>query len=225
MEPFGAARRRISMIARFLTVLLALMALTTGVLAQADGPLDVEVTAGIDGYVAPDAPGVIMIEVSSPVLFVGSVETRVGNHRNRVAIEIPADGRKIIEVPFPAPGAAATARVFFYDEDGDEVQKDSLSLQAPVDALVVGVVGAPDIERILTAVRSTPVGLPVEPVSVSLDQLDDRLTAFRYLVVPSATASQLTTDQIQFLGSWADDGGRLIMDESSALGLVTGDSH
>lgn len=211
MEPIELRLRRNSMMGKIGALLVGLMMLAGTALAQNAGTLDIVVSAGIEGYVAADKPGVLLIEATSPVLFVGSVETRIGNYRNRVAIEIPADGRKTIEVPFPAPGANATAFVVVFDPDNKEVLKDSIALQSPTDALVVGVLDSPAIERTLRSIRSIPIGLAIEPVGVTFAELDDRLSALPYLVVPSTAAAQLTPGQEAAILDYVENGGRVVL--------------
>jgi len=221
MEPIELRLRRKSMMGKIVALVVGLMMLAGTALAQNASTLDIMVSAGIDGYVAADQPGVLLVEATSPVLFVGSVETRIGSYRNRVAMEIPADGQKTIEVPFPAPGANATAFVVVFDSDGQEVLKDSIALQSPIDALVVGVLDSPAIERTLSSIRSTPIGLPIEPVGVTFSELDGRLTALPYFVVPSTAAAQLTQAQEAAIFDYVENGGRVVLRSEDATEFVT----
>ena len=185
--------------------------------ATAQEAVEVTVEAGIDGYVAADSPGLLTVEISSPSLLVGSLETSIAGSSNQAPLEIAAGGRKLLQIPFPAPGANATAFVQVLDSDGEEILRQSLPLRAPTDALVVGVLESPSLVRQLGSIRSTPLGLPIEPVTVGFEHLDLRLGALPYLVAAPGTVAQMTPDQLVAVTLWIEDGGRLVVDPSEAI--------
>lgn len=221
MEPSGDRRRLGVMRARSIALVASVLVVLGAVPAMAQEAVTVSIEAGIDGYVASDSSGLLIVEISSPTLLVGSIETSVAGSSNQSPLEIAAGGRKLLEIPFPAPGANATAFVQVLDANGEQIVRQSLPLRAPTDALVVGVLESPGTVRSLGSVRSTPLGLPIEPVTVAFSHLDQRLSALPYLVAATGTVAQMTEDQLAAVTEWIEGGGRIVLDTEDAAAFPT----
>lgn len=196
--------------------------LLAAVPAIAQEGVTVTVDVGINGYVDPASPGSARIEVTSPILLTGVLEVAVGGFQTSLDLEVPAGGQKVFDVNFPAPGSAGTVFVRIFDEDGTQVLRQTAPLSAPTDALVVGVLDDPAIERTLAAVRSRPLAHPIEAVGINASHVDPRLTALPYVVASAADVDRLDDEQRADLIGWIEAGGRLITTTPAVASLQLG---
>ena len=128
-----------------------------------------DVSAGLDGLVAVDAPLVVDVELGSQQLVVGTLELEFRG-TTAVAVEVPAGGVKQYRLESPAAGRGALSyTVTLRDEAGDEVTSYAGRARRP-ETEVVGVLGVEGIDTALRSARTTPLQDTPEVVRLDPDQ-------------------------------------------------------
>ena len=192
--------------------------------ASAQQTIEVQATAGLNGFVDPDEPTQLVVTVRSPSLFVGSVEVSVRNFQTAIPIEVPSDGLKEVVFDLPAPGSAANVLVRLVDSEGDPVlDRDvRVPLDPGLDQILTGVLGSNQLEATLQQVRSEPLLLPVTPVAIDGLEFDDRLSALDYIVAGSGSIVGSEASDRAGLARWLEEGGRLVSSaaDADALGVA-----
>lgn len=189
--------------------------------ASAQQTIEVEATAGLNGFVDPDAPTRLMVTVRSPSLFIGSVEVSVRNFRTAIPIEVPSDGLKEVVFDLPAPGSATNVTVRLVDSEGDPVlDRDvRVPLDPGFDQILTGVIESDELVATLQQVRSEPLLLPVTPVAIDGLEFDDRLSALDYIVAGPGSIVGLEASDRAGLARWVEEGGRLVSAAADADSL------
>ncbi len=191
--------------------LLVAALFNTGEGAPPAGAATVNATAGIGGYVHPDRPVRITVEVASPALLVGEMVVELGGLSREVPVEVPGGGEKVYEVIMP-PSDGGRLTVSLVADGGDQIVSQHVPLSVPDDELLVGLLGAPETAAVLGSVRSTPLGRPVAPIEVAPADLADP-GPLGYLVAGAGDLEALDPGQLSGVVSWVRRGGRVIAEE------------
>jgi hypothetical protein len=191
--------------------LLVAALLNTGEGAPPAEAATVNATAGIGGYVHPDRPVRITVEVASPALLVGAMVVELGGLSREVPVEVPGGGEKVYEVIMP-PSDGGRLTVSLVADGGDQIVSQHVPLSVPEDELLVGLLGAPETAAVLGSVRSTPLGRPVAPIEVAPADLADP-GPLGYLVAGAGDLEALDPGQLSGVVSWVRRGGRVIAEE------------
>ena len=191
--------------------------LVLGLLLAGGGPVgaqsapEVSAEVGLDGYVDPYEPIPIVVELTSPVLWVGTLEASLGNQRTSIDIEVPAGGNKVYDLVLPAPGSNLNRQIRMqFTPDGSETVADTVSVQVrfPSDVELVAVIGAPGVVETLDQARTVGVGSDIDVAEI--DDMTPALGIASYLVTGRGGLDGLGNDQVSELESWILDGGRLV---------------
>lgn len=219
MELQGALRRHIGVRNLTLVVVLGmLLAVASPVGAQSAPEVTAEV--GLDGYIDPYQPIPISVELTSPVLWVGSLEASLGSQRTSTDIEVPAGGNKVYDLVLPAPGSDVNRQIRLrFTPEGSETVADTVTVQVrfPSDVELVAVIGGPDLADILDQARTIGVGTDIDVAEI--DGITPALGIASYLVAGRGALDGLGDDQLSELEGWILDGGRLIANTAD-LGRV-----
>ncbi len=216
-EPFGLSWRPFRMTRgrtpwiRHLSACFAaaVMLVGPGLSARAQTGIQVDATAGIGGYAAPNEPLVVSVTVNSEVLFAGEIELNASGALIRVPAEVPAGSTKTFDIIAP-PFAGQVTRVRLY-ATGVEVPVATtvLQLRLPGDDLLVGVHGfGNEVVQQLGRVRTDIADVPVQ--AIGLSSLSAPFDPLGYVV-----AGELGDDPGPLL-DWVDKGGRLITTDGVA---------
>ena len=165
-------------------------------------------TAGIAGYVHPDRPLRIVVEVASPALVVGEIVVELDGLTRQVPVEIPGGGEKSYEITMP-PSNGGGLTVSLVADDGDQIVSQHVPISVPDDELLVGLLGAPDTAAVLGSVRSTPLGRPVTAIEIVPANLTDP-GPLGYLVAGAGDLAALEPEERSGVASWVRRGGRVI---------------
>ncbi len=177
-------------------------AVAGGLIAQ-QSPVEVEVSAGLDGLVEATEPVEVAVQLTAEVLFTGWVEISAGASDVVATVEVPAGSTKTYRIVAPPPASSdlrLIVRVF--DDAGDRpLVVERLRLRSPdVDRVVVGVLGMDPpaaLGRTLTAIGDVQLeSIRVDEATASIDVLD-------YLVAGDSELPEVVTP-------WLVGGGRLI---------------
>lgn len=181
-------------------------------------PVEMVVSAGIDGLVEVDEPVDVAVEVAAQVLFVGTIDIVAGNSRFITPIEVPAGSTKTYDFTLPpseAGRAGTTVRLFERDAD-QPVATERIRLRTPdTERVVVGIIGSqtpPELDRTLTAVGDVQIDV------VEVDAEGDALGVLDYVVL-GAGGDAASTELPTSLSEWVENGGRLVS-SSAPVGMI-----
>lgn len=208
-EPAGRRRRLFNVsvdpdsLARRLSLLLAVLAaVSIGLPASAQSGVEVSGTAGTDGWLDPDDPFSVRVNIESDILFDGVIEASMGGVDITTPAQVPAGTSKTYEVRMPPP-TGQTLRVTLRDRDESQVASATISTRTPADEVLVGV--GPGVEpaafdRLTTPIVQRPL------VALSIDAAETPLDLFDHLAVSLPDLSSSVID-------WVRGGGTLVTDD------------
>lgn len=185
--------------------------LTVGSPAAAQAVPEVTAEVGLDGYVDPYQPIPISVELTSPVLWVGTLEASLGSQRTSVAIEVPAGGNKVYELVLPAPGSSVNRQIRLrFTPDGADTVAETVSVQIrfPSDVELVAVINGSALVDTVDQARTTGVGSDIDVAEIT--DITPALDVASYLVAGRGGLDGLGSDQMSELERWILDGGRLV---------------
>ena len=170
-----------------------------------------DVSAGFDGYVHPDRPVPVVVDLTASELVVGRLDVLSGGSVVSTDVELPAGGVKqyVIEGVAPGDRRRITVRLVRTD-DGETLAEQTLPLLVPRGEVLVGVLGIDGIDTVLRSAKSTPRGGEVRPVRLDAAALTDGGGPLAYVIAGPGALSSLTSDQLRGLTRWVDTGGRLV---------------
>lgn len=199
-----------------LVAMLSTLAGTAGALqTPAPGGVTVQIATGIGGYIDPESPLAVVVDISSPQLLVGRVEVRASRRTATEDIEVPAGSTKRYTLQIGALGRSRQLTVAVFDENQtNALLSENVRLQVPRDQILVAVAGVANIDSTLRSALSTPVGREVTPVGVDLATAVGSLSVAPYVVVGPGQLASLDTDALDELGVWVRKGGRIIGPEA-----------
>lgn len=210
VELHGAPQRHNGV--RYVTLIVVLgvlLALGSPVGAQSAPEVTAEV--GLDGYVDPYQPIPISVELTSPVLWVGTLAATLGSQQTSVEVEVPAGGNKVYDLVLPPPGSNVNRQVRLrFTPEGAETATDTVSVQIrfPSDVELVAAIGAPGLVDTLDQARTAGVGSDIDVAEIS--EITPALQVASYLVVGRGALDGLGSNELSELERWILDGGRLI---------------
>lgn len=202
---------------RLSTVRYVVLLIVAGLMVAMGGPAAAqsapEVTAevGLDGYVDPNSPILITVDLTSPVLWVGTMTAELGLQRTSSEIEVPAGGNKRYELALPAPGTNNNRQVRLrFTPDGADQPVDTVTVQLrfATESELVAVLGAPGVVDVLEQTRTVAADTDINVAEIS--SVTRALGAATYLVVDRGALDDLSSDQQAILEEWVTDGGRLV---------------
>ncbi len=169
--------------------------------AGAQSTIEVDASAGLDGWIDSGAPFDLVITVSSDVLYAGSIQATMGSVVVATSAQVPAGSTKVFEVLMPPPTSSGAIRIDLLDADGERVETARVTPRFATDEVLVGVVVGGPTDRI-DGLRSPIVDRDVVAVDITTD---DPLGVLDYLVTDS-----IGEREVRF----ADAGGVVITDSS-----------
>lgn len=172
----------------------------------APGPVTMQVLAGLDGYVDPESPLEVTVELSASSLTVGRLELDFGG-KVTTAVEVPAGSVKRYELDGPMPLTRRQLTVRLTGEDGAEVAAQTLRLRVAGDELLVGLLGIEGVETAVRSAATTPLGRSVTVLDVTAEDAA-RFGPLSYVVAGPNALATATTEEIAALADWVDGGGR-----------------
>ena len=113
-----------------------------------------DVVAGVDGWVSPNEPLPLRVNLGSDLLLVGRIDVSIGGATTSQAVEVPAGGVKDYFIQDGTPSQRRQLRVQLISENGSEetiLETAQISLRVPANEVVVAVVDADPFE---SAIRS-----------------------------------------------------------------------
>lgn len=191
-------------------VVLGLL-LATGSPAAAQAVPEVTAEVGLDGYVDPYQPIPIIVELTSPVLWVGTLDASLGSQRTSVEIEVPAGGNKVYELVLPAPGSNVNRQIRLrFTPEGSETVAETVNVQVrfPSDVELVAVLSGPGLLDTLDQARTVGVGSDIDVAEIT--EITPALGIASYLVTGRGGLDGLDNEQMSQLERWILDGGRLV---------------
>ncbi len=217
-EPFGrserhfgmplhrlpALTRRVRLRGRLLVVGAVVALLTgAGLPVSAQTGIELEASAGIGGYAAPNKPLTVVVTITTEVLFAGEIELNASGALIRVPAEVPAGSTKTFEITAP-PFSGQVTRVRLYPTGSEQAVATSvLQLRLPGDDLLVGVYGfGNEVIQQLGRVRTDIADVPVQ--ALGLPTLQGPYEPLGYIVTDEFG------DDPEALFGWIEQGGRLI---------------
>lgn len=214
-------RRRGPLLIAGLTVLL--LGGQASVSAQeAPAPVTIEAYAGIGGYVDPDEPLDVVVEMTSSTLISGDLRVRVGRQTIVQKIELPAGSGKTYTVSLPAPRQSARLDLSIVPEGATEaVASLRVPLKYSTREVLVGVLEDEGLAQRIGGVTGAPFNQSIAPVVVTEADLTTRMAPLDYLVITRPVSEAA----IASIRDWVAAGGRLVeaTDVGSGVGLGGGD--
>lgn len=180
------------------------------------------VDVGIAGYVDPAGVTPVNIELTSEELLIGRLEVRAGGKTVRTEVEVPAGGAKRYALELPPVGRSRSAAVALYRVDGDteeRVTSDTIRLNIPSNAILVGVVGVEGVDTLLRSSLSTPIGREVVPIALTPADLEAGPGVLPYLVLGPGSLDELSSTAADRLERWIGSGGRVFGPSSTVSDL------
>ncbi|NND02418.1 MAG: hypothetical protein HKN91_06480, partial [Acidimicrobiia bacterium] len=171
------------------------------------------VIAGVDGWVAPNEPLPLRVNLSSDLLLVGRLDVSIGGATTSQAVEVPAGGVKDYFIQASTPSQRRQLRVQLVSESGSDetiLETAQISLRVPANELVVAVVDAETYESAIRSAKPKPVEQDVEVVRLAGTDMANLNSAVSYLVLPTAAMADLTADSVETVERWISEGGRLV---------------
>ena len=181
------------------------------------------VIAGVDGWVAPNEPLPLRVNLSSDLLLVGRIDVSIGGATTSQAVEIPAGGVKDYFIQAGTPGQRRQLRVQLVSEAGAEesiLETAQISLRVPADEVVVAVVDAAPYESAIRGATPKPVEQEIALVRLAGTDVANLNSAVSYLVLPTAAMADLTADGVETVRRWVDEGGRLVASGTNVSRLI-----
>ncbi len=181
------------------------------------------VVAGVDGWVSPNEPLPLRVNLSSDLLLVGRIDVSIGGVTTSQAVEIPAGGVKDYFIQAGTPGQRRQLRVQLTDESGTEetiLETAQVSLRVPADEIVVAVVDAAPYESTIRSATPKPLAQEVAVVRLAGADVANLNSAVSYLVLPTGAMADLSADAVETVRRWVDDGGRLVASGTNVSRLV-----
>ncbi len=173
----------------------------------AGGPVTMSVSVGLSGYVDPERPLRVAVELSASSLVVGTLELDFGG-RVTTAVEVPAGSVKRYELEGPPPLTRRQLTVRLTSEDGAEMASEAIRLQVPADEMLVGMLDAGALETALRSARSTPLQREVSPIGVTPSDAS-ALAPLSYAIVGPGGLGGFDAAAIGALVQWVEEGGRI----------------
>ncbi len=227
VELQGAPQRHTLVRKLALIIIAGLLLAAIAAPAGAQSAPDVDAEIGLDGYVDPNQPIPIRVELSSPVLWVGTLRASLGSQQASTEIEVPAGGVKVYDLQLAAPGSNVNRQIrLAFTPDGQETPSDTVNVQIRFATSVelVAAINGDQFVDVLSQARTTGVGLDVDVAEISA--VTPSLGVASYLVTGRGGLDGLSADEVTDLEGWLTDGGRLIgaADDVQRVGTPDGPS-
>lgn len=195
-------------VAMLLTVALSWAAPSAAIAQEG---VELEASVGLQGYVAPLQPTTATVRVTAQVLFVGDLQLSVGSMNLFTTVEVPAGSSKEYTFSIPSVGNDTRALVQLVPDDGsDAIARETLGLRFARNEVLVGTLGTPGIEAILTEIESVPFGTALTVLSLEPADLQADLTPLSYLVVGPEVLAGVSPEILGNLNNWVAKGGRIV---------------
>lgn len=199
--------------ARLLGVALVVVTMAAPALAAdgdtppAQGPVTMQVVAGLDGYIDPETPLQVTVELSAATLTVGRLELDFGG-KVTTAVEVPAGSVKRYELDGPIPLTRRQLTVRLLGEDDGEIATQTLRLRVAGDDLLVGLLGVQGIDTAVRSATTTPLDRSVAALEVAAGDAE-RFGPLAYVIAGPGALADATQEEIAAIADWVDGGGRL----------------